>query len=489
VELKYKRNELVKTMMLHRLTLSMTILSLSACVSSLTPSPLPLLPHVGLPTQWSTSLESPGKGAAQHATDLAQWWQRFNDPLLNVFIRQALQANTEVGVAKALLRQSRALHDVASAAMLPRVDASASAQRSRSGDASAGNSFHAGFDAAWEPDIFGGKRNAVLSSEANLQASAASLADIQISIAAEVALTYIQYRGTQARLAIAQDNLASQLETLQLTQWRVQAGILTSLEAEQARAASEQTKAQIPALETNKVQTEHALALLCGQTPDRLHSQLNSLQPVPQADDELTISIPAETLRQRPDVLAAEHQLSAAWARVKQADATLYPDFQISGSVGWRALTIGLLSNSTSFLASILGGVSMPVFDAGAGQAQVRAQQAVLEQARMSYRSTVLVALKEVEDALVALNGNRQRLLRSRSAFEAAANAALMARQRYNSGLVDFQTVLETQRSMLNTQDAVATIVTELSADHVRLYKALGGGWQADTQPSISKNQ
>lgn len=477
--------------MLHKLGLWAMVLPLAlpltACVS-LAPSS-PLLPAIALPAAWS---QAATPGAAVGSTALAQWWQRFNDPLLDTLITQALQANTSVRSAQAALLQARALRDVAAAGLLPSVSASASAQRSKAGDAGAGNVFNAGFDASWEPDVFGGKRSALQAGEAGAQASAASLADVQVSIAAEVAVGYIQYRGAQARLAIARDNLASQLETLQLTDWRVQAGLLTSLEGEQARAASEQTRAQIPTLETSVAQFRHSLAVLCGQTPDALRTQLASAVPVPQAQDDLALSMPAETLRQRPDVRAAEHQVSAALARVGQADAARYPSFQLSGSLGLRALTLGTLSGSGALVSALLGSVSGPLFDAGAGRAQVRAQQAALEQARLSYISTVLTALKDVEDALVALAGDRERLLRLRNAADAAANAALIARQRYASGLVDFQTVLETQRSLFNTQDAVATTSTDLSADHVRLYKALGGGWQPQrdaamiTQPSNS---
>jgi outer membrane protein TolC len=237
------------------------------------------------------------------------------------------------------------------------------------------------------------------------------------------------------------------------------------------------------------VQLRHSLAVLCGQAPDALQAQLAAAGQVPQAQDDLALSMPAETLRQRPDVRAAEHQVSAALARVGQADAARYPGFRLSGSLGLSALTVGTLGSSGALVRALLGSVSGPLFDAGAGQAQVRAQQALLEQARMTYQATVLTALKEVEDALVALAGDRERLLHLRNAAEAAANAALMARQRYASGLVDFQTVLETQRSLFSTQDAVATTSTDLSADHVRLYKALGGGWQPDRDTAISPSQ
>lgn len=441
-----------------------------------------------LPATWSISVLNSAavtKNTTNNTSNLAQWWQRFNDPLLTHFIVQALQVNSSVEMAKAALQQSRAMRDVATAGLFPRIDASVSAQHNKAGDNSTANSFQAGFDATWEPDIFGSKRSALQASEAGVDASVASLADVQISIAAEVALTYLQHRGAQARLAIAQDNLASQLETWQITDWRVQAGLLTSLEAEQARAASEQIQAQIPLLSTAVMQLRHSLSMLCGQAPDALQEQLRAIQPVPQVESTLVMNIPAASLRQRPDVRAAEHQIAAAWARVKQADAALYPHFQISGSLGARALTVGALSNSASIVAGIIASVAMPVFDAGANRAQVRAQQAAFQQVRMSYQATVLNALKEVEDVLVALNGHRDRLLRLRNAAQAAANAALMARQRYSGGLVDFQTVLETQRSVFNTQDAVASTTTDLSADHVRLYKALGGGWQADEHSSI----
>lgn len=460
------------------------VLPLSACVS-LTP-PAPVLPGFALPAAWAAADAS--SGGAERDTALAQWWQRFDDPLLATLVTQALRANTSVKSAQAALLQARALRDVAAAGLWPDLTGSASAQRTKSGGTSASNGFNAGFDASWEPDVFGANRSALQAGEANAQASAASLADVQVSIAAEVAVGYIQYRGAQERLTIARDNLVSQLETLQITEWRVQAGLLTSLEGEQQRAASEQTQAQIPTLEISVAQLGHSLAVLCGQTPAALHAQLASPGPVPQARDDLALSLPAETLRQRPDVRAAEHQINVALARVGQADAARYPSFRLSGSLGLSALTLGTLTGSGALVSALFGSVSVPLFDAGASRAQVRAQRAVLDQALESYRATVLAALKDVEDALVALSGDRQRLLSLRNAAQAASNAALIARQRYASGLVDFQTVLETERSLLSTQDAVASTATDLSVDHVRLYKALGGGWQPDHDFVISGN-
>lgn len=450
---------------------------MSAMVGCATLTPSPATPDaIEVPATWTSGNET----TAVQATSLAQWWRRFGDPLLVKLIDQALLANTSVKSSQAALQQARALRDVSAAGLRPSLGSSASAQRSRSGDNDAANSYRAGLDASWELDLFGANRNALNASEATLQASAASLGDVRVSVAAEVALVYIALRTAQARLAIANDNLASQLETQQITQWRLQAGLVTSVEAEQARASVEQTRAQLPTLQTSIEQNRHALAVLTGQPPAALSTLLATTQPIPQVSDDLALSLPAETLRQRPDVRAAEHQVAAALARLAQADAARLPSFKLSGSLGLNALKLSSLTNSASIVSSVLAGVSWPVFDGGAARAQVRAQQAALEQARAAYQASVLTALKDVEDALVALRGDRERLLRLENAAEAAGNAAQLARLRYNSGLVDFQVVLETQRSQLNTQDSVASATAEISADHVRLYKALGGGWLAD---------
>lgn len=432
---------------------------------------------IDLPAAWSAA----GVAAATGTSSMAQWWLRFDDPLLGRLVGRAMSANTSVNSAQAALRQARALRDVSAAGLLPVVGSSASAQHSTSGGHSAGNNFRAGLDASWELDIFGANRSALDAAEAVTRASAASLGDVQVSIAAEVALAYIALRGAQEQLAIANDNLASQLETLQITQWRQQAGLVSSLEAEQARAAAEQTRARVPALQAGIEKSRHALAVLTGQPPAALSTELAAAGPVPQAAGDLALSIPAETLRQRPDVRAAEHQVTAALARVVQADAARLPNFRLGGSLGLNALTLGSLTNGASVVSALLASVTMPVFDGGAARAQVRAEEAALVQARLAYKAAVLTALTDVEDALVALRGDRERLLNLQNAADAAGNAAQMARQRYGSGLVDFQTVLETQRTQLATQDSVASASADLGADHVRLYKALGGGWIADS--------
>lgn len=443
---------------------------------------------VDVPMAWSLTDVADHSGEAS----LAAWWTRFDDPLLARLVSEALQANASVAGAQAALRQARALRDVAAAALYPTLGSSASAQRSRGGNGASSmggtttnNLFQAGLDANWELDIFGTNRDALNASAAAARASAASLGDVQVSIAAEVALAYITLRSAQARLAIAEENLASQRETLQITGWRLQAGLVTALDVEQARALAEQTAALVPALQTSIAQTRHALSVLAGQAPAALAEVLRASTPVPQARDDLALSVPAETLRQRADVRAAELQVAAAAARVSQAEAARLPSFSIGGSLGLSALTLGTLTNGASVVSSILGSVSLPLFDGGVLRAQVSAQQAALDQARQTWRATILTALTDVEDALVALRGDRVRLTHLGEAAEAATHAAALARRQYASGLVDFQTVLETQRTLLGTQDSVASARADVSSDHVRLYKALGGGWSPDTETAL----
>lgn len=455
----------------------------SAQAASALPAPASSAPTAPAPT--------PASPVSAPAATPSNWWQRFNDPQLTALVAQTLSANTDISAAQAALRQARAQRDVSAAGLVPSLNASASAQRSKSGGSSTSNSFQAGFDASWEPDVFGGKRSALRATEADVNASVTNLANVQVSLAAEAAVNYIELRGLQARLLIARSSLAAQLETLQITRWRAQAGLASSLDVEQAVAASEQTGAQIPALQTSLAQAISSLAVLTAQAPGALQATLDAspaaAAAVPQPAGDLALAFPADTLRQRPDVRAAEHRVSAALARVAQADAARYPSFSLSGSLGLQALTLGGLG-SASLASALLAGVSASLFDGGAAKAQLRAQQAVLESARISYQSVVLNALKDVEDALIALRNDRERLLRLQNAASAAANAELLARQRYRSGLIDFRDVLDTQHTLLSTQDSVASTRASLSADHVRLYKALGGGWTPEAQTAPQTN-
>ena len=407
----------------------------------------------------------------------AGWWRDFHDPLLAELIAQAMRANPSILSAQAALQQARALRDVKLAANRPNLTVSGGVQRNTADGAETSVNFRGGLDASWELDIFGANKSAVANSEADLQAARASLRDVQLSMTAEVALAYIQLRGLQAQQGIARHNLDSQQETLQITQWREQAGLVTSLEVAQAQTAAAQTAAQLPALQSSLGKTRHSLAVLTGQHPHELDTLLLAALPVPQVATQLAEVIPADSLRQRADVRAAEARITAALAAVDAAEAARLPKFKLGGSVGLTALTLAGFSNGAALATQILGSVSMPLLDGGAAKAQVRAQQAVLAQTQANYQNTLLTALKEIEDALIALRHDRERLGYLQQAASAADNAALLALNRYNSGLIDFQTVLQTQRTLLGAQDSLASVQADLSSDHVRLIKAMGGGW------------
>jgi citrate lyase beta subunit len=296
--------------------LTAAVVLLAGCASLAQPDSS--LPQTPVPTAWSA--QAP---AGVPATSLAQWWQRFDDPQLTRLVTQALQANTSLRSAQAALQQARAQADVQAAGLLPSVGASASAQRSRASN-STGNSFQAGFDASWEPDVFGRLRSGVNASTADAQAAEASLADVQVSLAAETAVNYIELRGLQQRLAIARSNLASQQETLQITQWRLQAGLTTSLVAEQARGAAEQTAAQIPALESGLAQSRHSLAVLTGQAPLALDTLLADAAAVPQPAQDLALARSVQAVCVMLPKCEAPAQVSAVLVQLT-SNATVLP--------------------------------------------------------------------------------------------------------------------------------------------------------------------
>lgn len=441
-------------------------------------------PETPVPGAWQAV---PTAGTTPAAEDsLARWWEQLSDPQLNGLIGDALQANPDLRSASAALRAARASRDLASAERFPTVTASTGVTRSTALGADK-TLYKAGFDASWEPDVFGSTRRALEAAEADLDASLADLRATRVSLVAEVALNYVELRAYQARLAIARDNLGSQSETLQITDWRAQAGLVGSLEVEQARSNRDTTRAAIPTLDTGRAAAEHRLALLTGRTPGSLHGQLGreGKDTLPTLPASVALHIPAEALRQRPDVQAAERRLAAETARVGQAEAARYPSFSLSGAIGLQALGLSTLSGGGQVARSLAAGVTGPVFDAGRLRARVEIQDAVREQKLAAYDKAVLTALEDVQNALVALAGGSERQQALMSAAGAARNAALLARHRYNSGLIDFQTVLTTERTLLSIEDSLASAEAERVTALIQLYKALGGGWSpADATPA-----
>lgn len=407
------------------------------------------------------------------------WWRQFDDPVLGDYVEQALLGTPELRAGLAKLAAARASRELARAQRAPGVTAGASAQTSAAGGRAAADAFGIGLDASWELDLFGAKRRALEAADADLGAAEATLAATRVSLAAEVALAYVEVRAQQARIDVARRNLETQAETLQLTRWRAQAGLVGALDVEQARTSVEQTRAQIPVLESALGQARHRLAVLLGRPPAALDVALAAPAPIPSAPMRIALSIPAAVLAQRPDVAAAERALAAETARVGVAHAARYPSLSLGASIGLQALTPGGLLDAGATTRSLFASLAGTIFDAGRLRRQVDIRSAVQAQALAQYESTVLTALQEVENALLvlAVSGERQAALAS--AADAARNAALLARQRYASGLADFQAVLDSGRTVLTLEDALVSGRADSSDAMVRLYKALGGGWAA----------
>jgi NodT family efflux transporter outer membrane factor (OMF) lipoprotein len=458
----------------------LTLLALGGCAAVGPDYRAPTLPT---PASWSGV-------AAQPAEDIAEWWKRLDDPLLDQLVADAIVANPDLEVARARLREARARRGLADAGDAASVTASASAAQSRhnaNSGGTSGESFSAGFDASWEPDVFGATRRGKEAAVADYEASAANLDAARVSLVAEVARNYIELRGYQARLEIARANLASQSETLQLVSWRAQAGLAGSLEVEQARGNWEQTRAQIPALETSLVQSEHQIALLLGLAPASLKARLAPVLAVPRIPDSLAVGIPADTLRRRPDVRAAERKLAAETARIGVAEAARYPNFTLSGLIGLDSPRLPDLLNASSLGHSLFAAVAGTLIDGGALRQRVEIQTAVQEQALATYQGTLLTALRDVEDALAALANSGQRREALASAAGAAREAARLARQRYEAGLIDFLNVLDSERNLRATEDNLAAADVARASALVQLYKALGGGWTPNSAPKDAR--
>lgn len=440
-------------------------------------------PKTDVPQAWSRSVQ----GVVAGADDLSRWWDRLGDQTLSGLVDQALKNNPDVRTARARLRQARAQRTLAHANRFPSVSASGSASANKSSNSDGTGTFAASIDASWEPDVFGGLKASERAAAADYAASEEDLHNTQVSLAAEVAVNYVDLRGGQTRLAIAKANAASQAETLQITEWRAQAGLVGSVDVEQARTSLAQTQASIPSLESSIAQTQHTLAVLLGLPPAALAETLAAAAAIPLPPDRVAMGIPAETLRQRPDIRSAERTIVAEAARLEKTTASRYPSFGLNGSLGLQAVQGGL-SGGTSLVASLAASLAQTVFDAGRIRAQIEGQSAVLDQAVISYESTVLTALQDVENALVSFEKSRARLASLTTAVEAARAAAVLARQQYEAGTADFQTVLETQRSVLSAEDSVASTQVDRITAVIQLYKALGGGWSQDQPAAAASN-
>lgn len=440
-------------------------------------------PTAAVPMQWSAAS---AHGAPAPSTPLP-WWQAFNDSELDSLIERAAHANLDLQGAEARLRAVRASRGIAAASRWPTVDATGSYKREReSANAPAldtpgetDNLFQAGFDARWEIDLFGGTRRAAEAATADLEAAVHERNGVLLSLLAEVARNYIDLRAGQRQLALARANLAASQDALSLTRARHQGGLAAGLDVARAQAQATEVAARMPPLETACQAALHRLAVLLGQAPGTLDAELAAPQPIPVAPAQLPAGLPSDLLRQRPDLRRAERQLAAATARIGVATAQLYPQFSLLGTAGLASSGAGDFFNSGSRFWAIGPSLRWPIFRAGRVQATIEVRDAQQQQALLAYRQALLIALEEVENAIVA--HTREGTRRAALADSANANqrAVDLARGLYASSLSDFRAVLDAQRALFDAQSALAHSDAALATNRVALHKALGGGWDA----------
>jgi outer membrane protein, multidrug efflux system len=460
------------------LLLILTLVASGAC-AMVGPGYAP--PKTTLPTQWNTQAAGGVITGAEDLQTLAKWWKSLDDVTLSSLIDRAVQGNLDGKKAQSRIREARARQGVSRSGLFPIVGASGSLTSSGAGrDANLGNTtdlYQTGFDASWELDVFGGVRRSVEAAGADLGASEEDLRDVLVSLLSEVALNYVEARTFQARLSVAEENLSSQEETYQLAQWRNAAGLSDELAVQQARYNLESTRSQIPSLRTGMEEAINRLAVLLGERPGALRKEMETARPGPSAPAQIAVGVPADILRQRPDVRRAERQLAAETARIGVAKANLYPKVTLNGSIGLESLSLNGLVNLASKVFNYGPKITWTVFNAGAIRKNIEVQSEVQEQALIRYEASVLTALEDVENALVAYAQERERKVTLVETSRAAREAALLAEHKYQAGLTDFTSVLDSQRSLLSFQDQLAQSEGALTSDVVRLYKALGGGW------------
>jgi NodT family efflux transporter outer membrane factor (OMF) lipoprotein len=468
------------------------IVMLAACLSLLAgcavgPDYQP--PKTSVTTQqWTSPLAG---GETNGPTDLATWWKNFGDTNLDSLMTVAVQSNLTLRVAQAHVLEGRAERDVSAGSLWPSVGTSGSYSRNRYGFNNFPplppgtpldyNLYNAGFDATWEIDIFGGTRRTVEAANAEIGAAEFGQRDVLVSLLAEVARNYIGARGYQQRLAITLQNIQVQQEILDLTSNRFENGLSSDLDVQQATALLNTTEAEVPTLKTGFDQSVHHLALLLGQPPGALMDEMSTEKPIPLTPPAVPVGLPSDLLQRRPDVQKSESELAAATARIGAAKADLYPKFSLTGFAGVESISTGNLFDYASRYWSAGPTVQWEMFQAGSIRANVRVQNARQEQALDTYQQTVLVALEDAENAITAYAREQTRRESLSGSVQANEQARELSTQLYDSGLADFLGVLDSERSLYAAQDALVQSDQTVSLNLVQLYKALGGGWQNET--------
>jgi NodT family efflux transporter outer membrane factor (OMF) lipoprotein len=497
---------------------TIAILSLSLFGCTVGPDFVPQKPD--LPKDWVATAKPQGSIQAQPGIvtaaplDAGAWWASFHDPILSSLIERAAASNLDIRTAALRIAEARALRNVAGADQWPSLSGNASYQNQRFSEKTAQGSlfgslgklgsgtgltipsypnpydqFQIGFDASWEPDLFGGVRRSVEAADADAQASVEDANDALVSLEGEVARSYIDLRNAQAHRKITQDNLDTQHEIEVLAREKMRAGLGNDFDVSNAAAQTTTTQSQLP-LYNRQIDTDiNQLSELLAREPNALQTELQTPAAVPPVPPDVPIGLPADLIRRRADIRAAEARLHAATARVGVAVADLFPRVTLDASFGTQAERFPDLANWASRFINIGPSLQIPIFEGGKLRATVRLQNIREKEAAVAYAKAVLTALHDVENALIEYNTEQSRRQSLQVTLLHNQNVLALARRRYKIGLTAFLDVLDAERTLQQTQLSLADSTAAVSTDLVALYKALGGGWEGQDVGSQLKLQ
>jgi NodT family efflux transporter outer membrane factor (OMF) lipoprotein len=445
-------------------------------------------PVVSTPDAWEARAV---KGVEEQESTAQTWWKTLDDPVLTDLLRRAQEANLDLEIAVARIAEARASYSIAGGDRYPEIlgQGTAAAQQlseSSFGDLGLGGetieTYSLGVSLSWEIDVFGRVRRQVESANAAFEASVEDYRDVLVALLAEVGRNYIDTIALQERIELNQANIVSQRESLQLTRDRFDAGLTSALDVAQAESNLANTEARLPPLESQLNAALNRIAILLGESPGSVHDELTREVPIPHPPDELLVGIPADVVRQRPDIRRAERDLASQTARIGVATADLYPRFSLTGFLGLESASIGDLLEGDSVSWSVGLPFVGNIFDGGRRRGRIEVEEARAEQLLSAYRLTILTALEEVENALVAYAMERVRRERLVRAVDASQRSVDLVRTQYLAGLTNFQNVLDSQRSLTDQQDQLAESEGLVIRNLIALYRALGGGWQPDPE-------
>ncbi len=415
------------------------------------------------------------------------WWRLFNDRELTRLVDRALAANNDLVAARSRVDTARALVGVDRARLFPILDLTGSAVQSRSSRDAIGSQLPAGisipldndryrstFNLAYDPDLWGRNKRRLEASNAQAAAAEALFDSQRLGVATEVARQYFLLRGLDRQAAVLQETIKTRQSTLDLQQSRLDAGLTDGLPTSQARTQLELARNDIAIVERQRGSAEHALAVLCGNRPSEFSFSKSHAKPAMPA---IRPGLPAEVLNRRPDVRAAEQNLRAANARIGVAEAAFYPNFSLTAAGGFESVDVMRFLDWENRVLSLGAGVAAPIFNAGSNKASLRAAVSRRDEALATYKNTLLVALREVEDALVDLKGQAKSRAALEQALASARDTLRISQERYDKGLSSYLEVVEADRTVLGVQLVLAQNDANQRITLAALAKALGGGW------------